>query len=203
MNQTTIDSGHILRAVSESLRRLIRHYVPELQSESAIVFDSPGEIESHDETKLSLYLYQTEINPYLRNLPPSLTRRTAAQPLPAALAVTPSPLVVDLTYLLVPYGKSAELELVLVNKLIQLFHDVGQLSGEWLNPVLRQSGNNPIEIVPEHDSSEQLRNIWSVFPNKTYKLTKMYTLSPVRIPSSLTLQSDMVIQADTTYVGRR
>ncbi|WP_420954876.1 DUF4255 domain-containing protein [Burkholderia gladioli] len=194
MAASAIDGGQVLRAVSDSLRRLIRAQVPELAAESAIVYDSPGEIDAAGETRLSLYLYQTEINAALRNLPPSLTRRAGAQP--SALVVTPAPLVVNLTYLIVPYGKSAEIELVLVNRLIQLFHDVGQLSGALLSPLLRATGNEAIDIVPEHDSSEQLRNIWTVFPNKTYKLTKMYTLTPVRIPSTLTPQAEMVMRAE-------
>ncbi|KVH81812.1 hypothetical protein WL40_05035 [Burkholderia ubonensis] len=202
MSPSTLDNGQVLRAVSESLRGLIRHHVSELQSESAVVFDSPGEIDAHDETKLSLYLYQTEINPYLRNLPPALTRRAGLPGQPATLAVVPNPLVVDLTYLLVPYARSAELELVLADKLIQLFHDVGQLSGAWLSPVLKASGNDTLQIVPEYDSSEQLRNIWAGFPNKTYKLTKMYTVSPVRIPAAFVAQADMVTQADADYRER-
>jgi hypothetical protein len=80
MSQPTSDGGQVLRSVSESLRRLIRHHIPELQAESAVVFDSPGEIDSQDETRLSLYLYQTEVNPYLRNLAPSLTRQPAPLP---------------------------------------------------------------------------------------------------------------------------
>jgi len=199
MSEPNPDSGQVLRSVSEALRRLIRESISELEADSAVVFDSPGEIEAEDETKLSLYLYQTDINPYLRNQPPSLTRRPASQPRPAALAVTPSPLVLDLTYLMVPYAKSAELELVLADKLMQLFHDVSELSGPWLNPVLKRTGNDQIQIVPELDTSEQLRNIWTVFPNKTYRLTKMYTLSPVRIPSRLALQTEMVTQAESNY----
>jgi hypothetical protein len=199
MTEPSIDSGQVLRSVSEALRRLIRLSIPELEAESAVVFDSPGEIEDEDETKLSLYLYQTEINPYLRNLPASLTRRAASPPQPAALTVIPSPLVLDLTYLMVPYARSAELELVLADKLMLLFHDVGALTGQWLNPVLKRTGNDPIQIVPEVDTSEQLRNIWTLFPNKTYRLTKLYTLSPVRIPSTFALQTDIVTQADADY----
>jgi len=203
MSEANPDSGQVLRNVSEALRRLVRHHIPELQAESAVVFDSPGEIEAEDETKLSLYLYQTDINPYLRNLAPTLTRRAATRAQPAALAVTPAPLVVDLTYLIVPYARSAELELVLIDKLIQLFHDVGELSGPWLTPLLKRTGNEQIMIVPEVDTSEQLRNIWTVFPNKTYRLTKMYTLSPVRIPSRLTPQADMVAYAQADYRNDR
>jgi len=199
MSQPNSDGGQVLRSVSESLRRLIRHHIPELQAESAVVFDSPGEIDSQDETRLSLYLYQTEINPYLRNLAPSLTRQPGTGRRPSALALTPSPLVVDLLYLMVPYARSAELELVLVDQLVRLFHDVAQLSGEWLDPVLKRSGNDNIAIVPDAGSIDTLRNIWTGFPNKTYKLTKLYTLSPVRIPSGLDLEADMVTQADPAY----
>lgn len=200
MSQPNSDGGQVLRSVSESLRRLIRHHIPELQAESAVVFDSPGEIDSQDETRLSLYLYQTELNPYLRNLAPSLTRQPGAERRPSALTLTPSPLVVDLLYLMVPYARSAELELVLVDQLVRLFHDVAELSGEWLDPVLKRSGNHNIAIVPDSGSSDTLRNIWAGFPNKTYKLTKLYTLSPVRIPSGLDLQADMVTQGDPAYL---
>ncbi|MFC5475553.1 DUF4255 domain-containing protein [Paraherbaspirillum soli] len=202
MSQFNNDGGQVLRSVSESLRKLIRHYIPELQAESAVVFDSPGEIDSQDETKLSLYLYQTEINPYLRNLAPSLSRQAGTDSQPAALTVTPSPLVVDLHYLMVPYARSAELELVLVDKLMRLLHDVGQLSGEWLSPVLKRSGNEQIAIVPDVGSSETLRNIWAGFPNHPYKLTKLYTLTPVRIPSELSLQSALVTESDLAYRNR-
>lgn len=199
MTQPNNYGGQILRSVSESLRGLIRHHIPELQAESAVVFDSPGEIESQDETKLSLYLYQTEINPYLRNLPPRLTRQAGANQQPSSLTVKSSPLVLDLIYLMVPYARSAELELVLVDKLMQLFHDVGQLPSEWLSPILKHSGNEQIMIVPDSGSSELLRSIWAVFPNKTYKLTKLYTLSPVRIPSELSWQTAMVTETDPVY----
>jgi Pvc16 N-terminal domain len=194
------DGGQVLRSVSEALRNLIRQHIPELQAESAVVFDSPGEIDSQDETRLSLYLYQTEINPYLRNLAASLTRRPGADRGPTTLAVTPAPLVMDLLYLMVPYARSAELELVLVDKLGQLFHDIPELSGEWLNPVLKRSGNQNIAIVPDTSSIDTLRNIWAGFPNKSYKLTKLYTLSPVQIPSALKLQTQMVTSTDPVYV---
>ncbi|WP_211463565.1 DUF4255 domain-containing protein [Collimonas silvisoli] len=191
-----VDNGQILRCVSESLRSLIRDHIAELRPESAVVFDSPAEIDSQGETRLSLYLYNLEINPYLRNLPPTLTRRQGADDARNSLAVTPPPLVADLLYMMVPYARSAELELVLVDKLVRLFHEIPALSGEWLHPVLKQSGNEAIPIVPDTSSIATLHNIWSGFPNKAYKLTKLYMLSPVRIPSTDAWQSNMVIQGD-------
>ncbi|MCC7697934.1 DUF4255 domain-containing protein [Janthinobacterium sp. EB271-G4-7A] len=200
MGPATIDSGQVLRCVSESLRSLIRAHIPEFANESAVVFDSPAEIDSQGATMLSLYLYNIEINPYLRNLPPTLTRGQGKGG-PNSLAVTPPPLVSDLLYMMVPYARSAELELVLVDKLVRLFHDVPALAGAWLHPQLKASGNDSISIVPDASPILTLHNIWSGFPNKPYKLTKLYTLSPVRIASALQPSAEMV--ADSTLETTR
>ncbi len=195
-----MDTGQVLRCVSESLRTLIRDHIPELQPESAVVFDSPAEISSQGETKLSLYLYQLDINPYLRNLPPQITRFAGASRTPASLRVIAPPLVADLLYMLVPYARSAELELVLIEKLVGLFHDIPQLAGPGLHPVLKQSGNAMIPIIPTACTPERLHNIWSGFPGKPYKFTRLYTVSPVRIPSGTVWQSDMVTEGELTAV---
>jgi Pvc16 N-terminal domain len=189
------DSGQVLRCVSESLRGLIRAHIAELRAESAVVFESPAELGGQSETKLSLYLYQLEINPYLRNLPPTLTRDAGTRG-PNSLQVLEPPLVADLLYMMVPYARSAELELVLVDKLVRLFHNVPALSGPWLHPSLRAAGNSAIPIVPDFASFERLHNMWAGFPGKSYKLTKLYTLSPVRIPSDRQVSVDMVTQGE-------
>jgi hypothetical protein len=193
--ESLADSAHVIRAVSESLRSLIRSHIPALAPESAVVFDSPAEIEADGETRLSLYLYQAETNVYLRNLPPVLQRGASS------MQLTPPPLVVDLMYLMVPYAKSAELELVLLDQLVQLLHDYPALQGEWLHPVLRQTGNEPIPITPDAVSIDTLRHIWAGFPNKAYKVTKVYLLSPVRIPSVRRVQQvPMVLHSDVQVV---
>jgi hypothetical protein len=197
------DSSQIVRWVSESLRDLVRKQIPLLSAESAVVFDSPAEIDAHGENKLSLYLYQIEHNIWLRNLPPSLDRRPAASGSPNSLQVTPAPLVVDLLYTMVPYAKSAEMELVLADALLRLFHDIPVLEGPLLHPGLRQAGNERIEIVPRDSSLDMLRDIWAGFSGKSYKLTKLYLLSPVRIPSTRPFDTYMVTETDLSIVNTR
>lgn len=191
-DQTFSEDGQIVRHVSLALGRLVRHHIKELQAESAVVFDSPAGIDNHEETKLSLYLYQIEHNPWMRNLPPTLSLQQGGGGGAAALSLVPPPLVVDLVYMMVPYGKSSEIELVLADKLVRLFHQVPALEGRWLDPVLRRAGNDCIGIVPYHNSVETLRNLWAGFPGRAYKLTKLYTLSPVRIPAASETGVDMV-----------
>lgn len=197
------DSGQVVRWVSESLRQLVRAHIPLLAAESAVVFDSPAEIDAQGENKLSLYLYQLEHNPWLRNLPPTLDRRPPTAERPNAMQATPAPLVVDLMYTLVPYAKSAEIELVLADELLRLFHDAPALEGKWLHQGLRDTGNERIEIVPRVTSLDGLRDIWSGFHGKAYKLTKVYTLTPVRIPSTRPVDVDMVTRTDLSIVNTR
>lgn len=197
------DTGQVIRWVSESLRSLVREHIPLLAAESSVVFESPAEIDAAGENKLSLYLYQIEHNVWLRNLPPTVSHR---QPTPSranALQVTPAPLVVDLVYMLVPYAKSAEMELVLADELVRLFHDIPVLQGPLLHAGLQQAGNQRIEIVPRESSFDTLRDLWAGFSGKSYKLTKLYTLSPVRIPSGRPFDTDMVTETDMSITNTR
>lgn len=196
-------SGQIVRWVSESLRSLISTHISELSSEAAVVFDSPADIEAQGENKLSLYLYQIENNPWLRNLPPTLGSGSKALPGSHSLPVTPPPMVVDLVYMMVPYAKSAELELVLADKLTRLFHNISWLQGPLLHKGLAEAGNSRIQIVPRELSFEVLRDLWAGFPGKPYKFTRLYSASPVRIPTGPAVDEYVVDAVDMTLTNTR
>lgn len=196
-------SGQVVRWVSESLRNLICKHIAELSAASSVVFESPAEIDAQGQNKLSLYLYQIEHNPWLRNTPPTLGPVGRASGSSHALAVTPAPMVVDLLYMMVPYAKTAEVELVLADKLMRLFHDVAWLQGPLLHKGLEQTGNSRIQIVPRETSFDVLRDLWAGFPGKSYKFTKLYTLSPVRIPSGPSFEEYMVAEVDMSLVNTR
>jgi hypothetical protein len=165
-----------------------------------VIFESPAEIEGTDETRLSVYLYHMEINPYLRNLPETLLRTAGSAERKASLELTPAPLVVDLLYMMVPYAKSGELELVLIDRFVNLLDTCGVLPDDCLPPLLKQTGNDCLEVVPQLTSLHTLRDIWAGFPQKAYRFTKLYTVSPVRIPSSRRTVADMVVQSDAEPV---
>ncbi|NFV80357.1 DUF4255 domain-containing protein [Magnetospirillum aberrantis] len=183
---TPSTDGQIVARISRALARLVRAGIPELRAENAVVFDSPAEIDSHDENKLSLFLYQIDPNPWLANLPRTLERG------PSGFALRPAPMVVDLIYMMVPYAKSAEIELVLADKLVRLLHLVPALAGPMLDPVLERAGNHVMDIVPQPENPQLMRDLWGGFPGKSYKLTKLYRVTPVRIPGAGPEDVDMV-----------
>jgi Pvc16 N-terminal domain len=154
-----------------------------------ITFNSPAEFEGADETRLLLYLYQVETNAYLRNLPgtieppPSCDSQSQEQEnvLPARELIPP-PIVVDLHYMAVPYAMSGEFELEIVNGLVRALDRCGTIADEYLDDGLKKSGNVSLHVVPEFTSTHVLRDLWASLPQKAFRLTKLYAVTPVRIP---------------------
>jgi hypothetical protein len=188
------DSGQVLRKVSEALRALIRGSVPELAAENAVVFDSPAEVDSQGQNLLSLFLYNLRVDLAQSNQPPTLTRQQGASGGTAALRALLPPATLSLDYMMVPYAKSRELELVIADRLVRLFHVTRALPPALLDRALVACGNEEIAIRPMVLTSEAQRNLWMGFPGKAYKLTLPYTLSPVRIPADADRSVDMTIE---------
>lgn len=191
----TSDSGHVLRRVSQSLRSLIRASVPELAAEDAVVFDSPADIDSQVENRLSLFLHTVNIDVQQRNQPEALTRQPGTGGGPASLRSVLPPVVVTATYMMVPYAKSRELEMVIADRLLRLFHVVRALAGPLLDPALVAAGNTEIPIRPVTLGIEAQRGLWAGFPGKDYKLTLLYTLSQVKIPADSGQSVTMILDS--------
>lgn len=170
-----MSSYTLIRDVSNTLKKLISQNIAELTSENSILFDSPGEVESGTITRLSIFLYQVEPNPFTRNL--------GDIPVGNAKLRYP-PVSVDLNYMFTPYAQYRETEFIVLEKLVQLFHDNAVLKENQLEGNLQQSDNSEIRIVPVTLTLDELNKLWGIFPNKSYKLQICYKLTPVYIPSS-------------------
>ncbi len=164
----------ILLDISDSLRSIIVKRISELSDENSIVLDSPADIESNTNTRLSLFLYHIAENAFLRNEEPEYIGRDRMRY---------PPLMVDLYYLFTPYAKNRETELIILEKLKQIFHDNPVLKNDLLKDSLRRAGNEEIRMVPNGISFEELNKLWERFPNKAFKLSVSYILTPVCIPS--------------------
>jgi hypothetical protein len=164
----------VLKDIGDSLKKFLHRITPELESENSIVFDSPADLESTGNNTLSVFLYQVIENSYLRN----------AEPEPVDIdQMRHPPLTIDLHYILTPYAKKIETELIIMEKLMQLFHDNSVLKGDMLEGGLQGSGEQ-IRIVPNNLTLDEINKLWERFPNKSYKLSVSYILTPVKIPSA-------------------
>jgi hypothetical protein len=165
----------VLRDINITLKDHILPKIPELEDDpKSIVFDSPADI-TQAGNMLSIFLYQIVENGFLRNINP--------EPVGTTQLKYP-PLAIDLYYIFTVYGKDRETELIIIERLLQLFHDMRVLKGDILKGELLTTGNDEIKIIPNNLTFEEINKLWERFPNKPYKLSASYIISPVRIPSA-------------------
>jgi len=160
--------------IGNTLKDLIQNNVSELKQPGSIVFDSPAEIDPPGTPMLSIFLYQIVENSFLKNeeaeyIQPDKFRKP--------------PLTIDLYYIFTPYARDKENELIIMEKILQLFHDNSVLKGDLLKGRLKDNGNDKIRIFSNNLTFEEINKLWERFPNKAFKLSAAYTLSPIRISS--------------------
>ena len=71
---------------------------------------------------------------------------------------------------------------------MQLFHDYPILDKSLLSDDLINSGNQELKILLNEITIDDLNKIWSLFPNKPYRLSISYMITPLMIPSSRTTE---------------
>ena len=164
----------ILRDVGESVKELLHQKISELSDEDSILFDSPADIEDTTTPKLSMFLYQIVENSHLRNVEP--------EPIGIDQMRYP-PLALDLYYIFTPFANNRETEIIILERIMQIFYDNAVIKDEMLTVSLKESGNDKIRVIANNLSFEELNKLWERFPNKDFKLSVSYIFTPIKIPS--------------------
>lgn len=169
-----VETRTVIRDVSASLKALIKVNVPELNDDSYISFGSPSDIDSAALT-LSMYLYYLTETHNMRN--------SEKEPIPGTNQFYAPPSYLDLYYLMTPYAKDRDTELLILGRIFQLFHEHAVLSGDDLKGNLLASGNEQIRISYNNLSLQDLKQLWEVFPGKPAKLSLSYVIPAVKMPA--------------------
>ncbi len=179
----------VIRDVSISLQKIIKNNIPDLNKEKAICFESPAELDPLPETppklNLSIFLYQIAENSYLKNNNP--------EPWGLNDMIRPA-LMLDLYYLFTPYANDRETELIVLENILQLFHNNPVLKEDKLYGSLNESGNDEIRMIHNPLSFEEINKLWERFPNKPFKLSIAYMATPIRIPSEKTYEAHRITE---------
>ena len=159
---------------SETLLEILRQQLSGLVERDHVVLASPADVQLDTSPWLAVFLYQVAENPHLRN-------QEMTRPDPRQLAFPPTE--VDLNYLMVPYAGSREDEQKILGRVIQAFAGRPVLRGSVL---LRSLAGQDIElrVVPHALSTDELSRLWNAFPDKPFKVSLGYQVTPVRISSS-------------------
>jgi hypothetical protein len=161
--------GGVISAVGSGLVELLKTKAG--FAEGDIVMKSPD-----GEGKVSLFLYQVQENPYLRNRESEVIRE-------AEDALRPPPMILDLLYLVTPLVAEPVTALGHMEAVMLAFYDHPVLRPPLLTPALVEMGNDAIKIVPHALSLDDTNKLWGMFPDKSYRLSVAYLVTPVRVPS--------------------
>lgn len=171
---------NILHDVDDTLRYLIKAHLqnefPEFQFDNAITFDSPADIDASTLTtaKVSIFLYQIVENSFLKNNDREFSGNEMEYP----------PLFLDLYYLFTPYASDRDKEHTILERIMTAFHDHSVLKGPVLQGNLINGGNTEIRTVSHSFSFDEINKLWERFPNKPFKLSVAYMLTPVKVLSA-------------------
>ncbi|MCC4769575.1 DUF4255 domain-containing protein [Methanosarcina sp. DH2] len=182
--------------VGETLIELLRDNMEELVDRESIVLFSPGEIDSSDNVRLSLFLYQVFENTHLRNQEMQVKDPDT---------LTFPPLTLELYYMLTPHtssgvqdktARSLE-EHTVLGRAIRVLYDHSILKGSLLKGNLNK--NEELHIMMSSLNMEDLTKIWSTFPSKSFRPSVCYVVTPVQIDSGREVGVQRVVSREINY----
>lgn len=182
-----VDTRTVIRDVSTSLKTLLKENVTELNDDNYITFGSPSDVDATN-ISLSMCLYYLTESPSMRN--------SEKDPIVGTNQFYAPPAYLDLYYLMTPYAKDRDTELLILGKIFQLFHEHAVLSDNDLKGNLIACGNEKIRISYNNLSLQDIKQLWEVFPGKPAKLSLSYLVSPVRLPSEQIMTIPRVLERD-------
>lgn len=189
----------VIADVGETLIDLLRENMdPSLQD--SIVLGSPGEIESYESVRLSLFLYQITENVHMKNQEMQITNPMT----PTRLRFPP--LNLDLYYTLTSHPSTGiqdktertKEEHSLLGRAIQIFNDNAILKGSVLKGNLAET-DEELHLTITSLSLDDLTKIWTTFQNKTFRPSVCYLVSPVQIDSSREMEVQRVASKEMNY----
>lgn len=168
-------------------------------SRESIVLFSPGEIDSNDNVRLSLFLYQVLENVHLKN-----QEMQVADP----KRLTFPSVTLELYYMLTshpPSGaqertdKSLE-EHTVLGKAVRVLYDNPILKGSVLKGDLNK--DEELHVTMTSLNLEDLTKIWTTFSNKPFRPSVCYVATPVRIDSEREIGAQRVVSREINYMHK-
>jgi len=186
----------VIADAGETLISLLRENLNDLiPNPDEIVLISPGEIESNDTVRLSLFLYQVIENIHLKNQ--EMEKINSAK-------LRYPPLVLDLYYMLTSYPSSIQDrtertkdEHTILGRAMRVFNDNGILTGSALKGSLATSGEE-LHITLHPTSLDDITKIWNTFQGKPLRPSACYLVTPVNIDSTREMGVQRVVSKETS-----
>lgn len=169
--------------VGESLVALLRDRMSDLVDDNEVVLASPGDVESRSSVRLTVFLYRVAESAHLRN-----KKRTPED----SETLRDPPIALDLYYLLTAYPSTGNddqttrtlAQHTVLGRAVRELRDSSILRGSDLKRSLAGEESIHVSMTPlEDDMLEQLVSIWTTFPDRPFRPSVSYVVSPVLVES--------------------
>lgn len=170
-------TSSLFKGATDSMKRIL-NTDPELLP-LAFEYASPADVKLEAQETIALFLYSIVPNAYMRNTGPTILNRDAN-----SVDIRAQDVILDLHFMITAYGPGKESEFGILERVIQVLHDNPVISGDHLSVGLVENENSEVRIEPVNIGMDDLNKLWSIFPQKSYRLSVFYQLTPVRMISS-------------------
>lgn len=176
-----------VRDTADTLVFLLRAGIPSMDP-AKIGVATPDVFETlRDPIKpnITLFLYRIGVNPHMRNNPPRLRPDGALQP---------TPLPVELSFLITPWAKDTRDELRLAGRILQVLYDHRELGAADLVGTSWEP-DDTVQLILESLPLEDHYRIWDA-GEVPYRLSLTYMARVIGLSSTETITGPPVVDAD-------
>jgi hypothetical protein len=186
-------SADAVRDVADSLVFLLRAGIPSVDP-NKITVATPDEFESlRDPLKpnITVFLYRIAVNPHMRNNPPRMRPDGS---------LVPTPLPVELSFLITAWAKDTRDELRLVGRILQTLYEHRELGAADLAGASWEA-DDTVQLILESLPLEDHYRLWDAheFP---YRLSLTYMARVIGLSPTESLFAPPVVDARLEFTVR-
>ena len=181
-------SSSIFKGAVEGVKKIL---APAFKDEPSFSFeyDSPGDLNISSKSAISIFLYSVQENEFMSNSPSTIVSRSAGQ-----ASIRRASVYLNLNIMITAYAPSKDGEYAILERVVQVLNDNPVIEKDNLSVGLVENENSAIRIDPVNLSLEENHKLWSIFPQKSYRLSLFYQLTPVQMLSKVAIDTPVVTE---------
>jgi len=171
-------ASSVFKGAAEGIKKILEPGFVDVTAFS-FQYESPSDVDLTTQDAVSIFLYSIAPNAFMRNTGATILNRTSESG-----DIRAQDILLDLSFMITAYGQSKDSEFAILERVMQMLHDNPIIQGANLSTGLIENENSEVRIEPVNVNMDELNKLWSIFPNKSYRLSVFYQLTSVRMLST-------------------
>ena len=193
-----MSDSFIIGYIGETLKKLLEmdEWWEDFSQKPTISLQSPKELQPESNNPptntVSVFLFQIHENAHLKNQEMQKSN---------SIHLRPSPLTLDLQYLVTPYDNDKTQEKYILGRVMQIFYDNAFLKGSILHENIPPEEEFRLSLIPL--AMTDLIEIWKAFEGISYRLSVVYRVTPIEIDSTREIEARRIVERDLGFYKAR